>query len=457
MAEIRGKYTFPGGVHPLEGKEFSEHCAIEVIPTPKQVSILLSQHLGAPCQPLVAKKDTVIAGQMIGKSDAFVSAPIHSPVYGTVKDIALLPHPVIGRTMGIVIDVDEENNAPKQPVNDTFDQSFNPADYSVEEICMAVNEAGLVGMGGAGFPTRVKIEPNPAMPKDVLLINACECEPFITCDYRMMLEWTWQFLAGVRLAARASGCEKVRIGIEDNKPQAIKAVRDAITQINNAGDIQVVPVKTKYPQGGERQLIRSILNKNVPTGSIPPTIGVCVLNVATCTAIAEAVVTGNPLTHRVVTVTGRAINKPGNYYVPFGMSVAELIDYCGGLTEKAAKVVLGGPMMGFSIADLSTPLTKTSGSLLFLTKQEVTKAKYEKQVTACIRCGRCLTACPEHLNPTKIAHAVKYNKLDLAQDYYLSACIECGCCSYVCPANIEITGYIKTGKILQARAKIRLG
>jgi electron transport complex protein RnfC len=457
MTEIPGKYTFPGGVHPLEGKAYSEDCPIEVIPMPKQVSIPLSQHLGAPCQPLVAKRDTVAAGQMIGKSDSFVSAPIHSPVNGTVKDICLMPHPVIGRTMGIVIDVDPENNEPKQPVNGRFEASFDPNAYTAEQICLAVNDAGLVGMGGAGFPTRVKIEPNPAMPKEVLLVNACECEPFITCDYRVMLEWTWQFLAGVRLAARASGCETIRIGIEDNKPEAITVLADAIRQLGDVGDMQIVPLKTKYPQGGERQLIWSVLNKTVPTGSIPPTIGVCVLNVSTCAALSEAVVSGNPLTHRVTTVTGPAIHKPGNYYVPIGTSVAELIEYCGGLTERAAKVVLGGPMTGFAIADLSTPLTKTSGSLLFLTKQEVTKAKYEKQVTACIRCGRCLTACPEHLNPTKIAHAVKYNKLDLAQDYYLSACIECGCCSYVCPANIEVAGYIKTGKILQARAKKRLG
>jgi len=457
MAEIRGKCTFPGGVHPADRKEFSEQCPIEVVPAPKQVSILLSQHIGAPCGPLVAKRESVTVGQVIGKSDAFVSASIHSPVNGTVKDIALLPHPVIGRTMGIIIDVDEENNTPKQPVNVRFDKDFSPADFTPEQICVSVRQAGLVGMGGAGFPTQVKIEPNPRLEKKFLIINGCECEPFITCDYRVMLEWTWQVLAGIRLAARAAGCENIRIGIEDNKPEAIKVMTHAVKELGHIGDIQVVPVKTKYPQGGERQLIKSILGKTVPTGSIPPTIGVCVLNVATCAAIAEAVVFDHPLTHRVVTVVGCAIARPGNYYVPIGMRVDDLIEYCGGLTETAAKVVMGGPMMGFAIADLSTPLTKTSGALTFLTKAAVTRAKYEKQVTACIRCGRCLTACPEGLNPTKIAHAVKYNKLDLAQDYYLSACIECGCCSYVCPANIEISGYIKTGKILQARAKKRLG
>ncbi len=457
MAEIRGKCTFPGGVHPADRKEFSEHCPIEVVPAPKQISILLSQHIGAPCQPLVAKRESVMAGQVLGKSDAFVSAPIHSPVSGTVKDIALLPHPVIGRTTGIIIDVDTENNTPKQPVNVRFDKDFSPADFTPEQICVSVREAGLVGMGGAGFPTQVKIEPNPRLEKKILIINGCECEPFITCDYRVMLEWTWQVLAGIRLAARAAGCENIRIGIEDNKPEAIKVMTHAVKELGHIGDIQVVPVKTKYPQGGERQLIKSILGKTVPTGSIPPTIGVCVLNVATCAAIAEAVVFGHPLTHRVVTVVGCAIARPGNYYVPIGMRVDDLIAHCGGLTETAAKVVMGGPMMGFAIADLSTPLTKTSGALTFLTKQAVTQAKYEKQETACIRCGRCLTACPEHLNPTKIAHAVKYNKLDLAKDYYLSACIECGCCSFVCPANIEITGYIKTGKILDARAKKRLG
>lgn len=449
----KGRSTFPGGVHPPENKYFTENSPIQQLDAPAQVSVLLSQHIGAPCKALVGKKDKVKAGQMIGRADAFVSAPVHSPVNGIVKDIALQSHPVSGRVPAIIIDTDTEADNRKVPCSADFNSDFDEEQYSAEQICEAVNTAGIVGMGGAGFPTRVKIEPNPRLPKEVLIINGCECEPFITCDYRLMLEWTYQIIAGIKLARRAAKCTKVRIGIEDNKPEAIKVMTEALKSCRNTQGFKVIAVKTKYPQGGERQLIKALRKKDVPTGGIPPMIGIAVLNVATCAAIAEAVVYNRPLTDRVVTVTGCAIANPGNYYVPIGMPISKLIESAGGLTENAAKVVLGGPMMGFAIADLETPITKTSGAVTFLTKEAITKAKFEKRETACIRCGRCLEVCPEKLNPTKIAIAVKNYRLDIAENYYISACIECGCCSYVCPANIELTGFIKTGKIHLASQK----
>jgi len=415
---------------------------------------MLSQHIGAVCRPLIRKGDTVQAGQRIGDSDSFVSAPVHSPINGKVKEIALRSHAVLGRSLAIVIDT-----LPNNPTNRSYfklDNDFDVRSYSVEQICEAVRGAGIVGMGGAGFPTRVKIEPNPRLPKEALIINGCECEPYITCDYRIMLEWTSKIIAGIKLARKASGCSKVFIGIEDNKPRAIEVMSAALKNSGDADGIRVIPVKTKYPQGGERQLIKAILKKNVPSGGIPPMIGIVVLNVATTAAIAEAVVSNLPLTHRVVSVTGETIAKPGNYYVPIGTSVEDLLEFCGSVIQKSAKVVLGGPMMGIAIADLETPITKTTNAVTVLTKEQIGIAKFARRQTPCIRCGRCLQACPENLNPTKIAHAVKNNLLDIAERYYISTCIECGCCSYVCPANIEVTGYIKAGKIFLARQKQKM-
>ena len=449
----KGKFSFKGGVHPPEKKGLTCESPIQPGPDVKQVAVMLSQHIGAVCKPLIRKGDAVQAGQKIGDSDAFVSAPVHSPINGKVKEIALRSHAVLGRSQAIVIDALEHN--PSRRSYFKLPGNFNEDNYSAEQICEAVREAGIVGMGGAGFPTRVKIVQDPRMPKEVLIINGCECEPYITCDYRIMLEWTNQIIAGIKLARKASGCSKVFIGIEDNKPQAIEVVSEALRKAGDNG-IQVVPVKTKYPQGGERQLIRAILRKTVPTGGIPPMIGVVVLNMATTAAIAEAVVSKLPLTHRVVSVTGEAIAKPGNYYVAIGTSVEDLLEFCGSVTQKSAKIVLGGPMMGIAIADMKTPITKTTNAVTVLTKEQIGRAKFARRQTACIRCGRCLEVCPENLNPTKIAHAVKNNLLSVAESYYIKACIECGCCSYICPANIELTGYIKTGKIFLARQRKKM-
>jgi len=447
--------TFAGGVHPPDYKELTENCQIHTVGAPKQLAVMLSQHIGAICKPVVNKKDKVSAGQVIGQADAFVSAPIHSPVNGTVKDICLCSHPVLGRAEAIIIEPDEGNQS-KQILAAQFDSNFNPDKFTAEKIFNAVRDGGIVGMGGAGFPTNVKLKANPNSPIHTVIINGCECEPFITCDYRMMLEWTNQILAGALLAAKALDARNIYIGIEDNKPQAIEAFEKAVAKMAAAEDIKVVAVKTKYPQGGERQLIKSILDIDVPAGGIPPMVGVLVQNVATAAAIAEAVVLGNPLTYRVVTVSGSGIKNPGNFYVPIGMAVGELIEVAGGLTDEAAKiakVILGGPMMGFAVADLSIPITKTSGAITVLTEKEIGSIRIKSKETACIRCGRCIEVCPMNLNSTKIAHAVKHNLLDIAEEHKMSACVECGCCSYVCPADIEVAGYIKTGKILAARQK----
>ncbi|MBN2271142.1 MAG: electron transport complex subunit RsxC [Sedimentisphaerales bacterium] len=450
-AKIKGRLSFRGGVHPPERKGITCESAIQAGPAVKEVAIMLSQHIGAPCRAVVEKGAEVEAGQKVGDCDAFVCAPVHSPIAGKVKEIGLRSHAVLGRTLAVVISAEAETS-PVQPAWE-LKGDFDASAYSSGQICEAIREGGLVGMGGAGFPTRVKIEPNPQKPNETMIINGCECEPYITCDYRMMLERTNQIVAGVKLAKAASGCSRAIFAIEDNKPAAIEAVS---TALRGSNDIEMAVVKTKYPQGGERQLINSVLRKRVPTGGIPPMIGVVVLNVATTAAIADAVVNKRPLTHRVVTVSGEAIARPGNYYVAIGTLAGDLIEFCGGVTRQSAKVIMGGPMMGLAIADLDTPLTKTSGAITVLTKEQIGKAKFKRQQTACIRCGRCLAVCPENLNPTKIAHAVKSNLLELAQSYYLNACMECGCCSYVCPANIELTGYIKTGKIFVARQKKRM-
>jgi electron transport complex protein RnfC len=445
---------FPGGVHPPEKKELTADSPIQPGPAVKQAAVLLSQHTGAVCKPTVIEGGIAQAGQIVGDSDAFISAPVHSPIDGRVTQIALQSHPVLGRVPAVIIEplVAMPPKQPKPKSQDRFPLNSDIERYTPQQITTAVRKAGIVGLGGAGFPTAVKLEPNPERQKEFLIINGCECEPYITCDYRVMLEWTNQVITGIRLARKAAGQPKVVVAIEDNKPKALEVLGNTL-KLAGCEHFKVVEVKTKYPQGGERQLIKSVLDRFVPTGGIPPMIGVVVLNVATVAAIADAVLFGSPLTHRVVTVTGEAIANPGNYYVAIGTPIKELIDFCGGVTQPSAKVVVGGPMMGIAIADLTTPVTKTTGAVMVLTKEQIGTVKFTRRQTPCIHCGRCLQVCPERLNPTRIAHAVKNNFMDVARNYYITACIECGCCSFICPANIELTGLIRTGKIYLARQK----
>jgi len=452
LIPVKGRFTFSGGVHPPGRKDLTAESRIQNVSAGRQIAVMLSQHIGATCKAVVKKGDTVVAGARVGDCEAFVSAPVHSPVNGKVRQIALQSHAVLGRSPAVILDTDPENNPPADADLADFDVDFDESAFSTDDVLKAVRDAGIVGMGGAGFPTRVKLEPDLKNPKSALIVNGCECEPYITCDYRVMIEWPRRVIAGVLLARKACGCSKVFVAVEDNKPRAIESMNAAIID-RHVKDVEVVPVKTKYPQGGERQLIKAVLNKQVPSRGIPPMIGVLVLNVATAAAIAEAVVHGRPLTHRVITVTGRPVARPGNYFVPLGMPVGDLLDICGPVDARGAKVVLGGPMMGIAVADLTTPVVKTTNAVTVLAGEDAGTGKSAANATACIRCGRCLEVCPERLNPTRIAHAVKAGLLDLAETYYIAACIECGCCSYVCPAKIELTGYIKTGKMLLAGNK----
>lgn len=439
--KVRGKFTFRFGVYPPHRKKFSESREIDEIQlqSGQTVVLPLSQHIGAPCEAAVEKKQEVIAGQVVGKSDAFVSAPVFSPVNGIVKEVS--PQPVVtgGKVLSVVITVGEEQPQPTvwQGLKDGFDISS----LESESIVDSIRQAGIVGQGGAAFPTAVKLFKNQNKPIDTVILNGCECEPYLTCDYRLMLESPSPMVAGLQLAMRATRAHKGIIAIEDNKPDAINEVIQVIREMNT---IQLAICKTKYPQGGERQLINAVLDRVVPTGGLPLDVGVVVVNVGTASAVYWACAEGRPLTERIVTVTGAGINKPGNFRVPIGMLLADLIEHCGGLTEDAEKVLLGGPMMGAATGRLDVPILKGTSGITVLTQADVAR----EQVIACIRCSRCVDHCPLKLVPTRIAHAVKARAIDLALEYDLQACIECGCCAFVCPSKIPLVQYMKSGKVL---------
>jgi electron transport complex protein RnfC len=437
---LAGKGTFARGVHPQGRKSHAADAPIEVLPTPETVAIPLLQHTGSPAEPVVKPRQEVALGEPLGKATGFVSAAVHASVAGSTQATSVATLPNARHVQTIPIKPGEQELTGEALKEDHFGGDWPTSgldDRDPQQIRDAVADGGIVGLGGAAFPTHVKLSPGEN-DIDTLLVNGCECEPYLTADYRLMLEFPAPVVTGSLLAARACGAERVVVALEDNKPRAAQALRRA----GRGTGIEVVEVETRYPMGGERQLSVAVLDREVPTGGLPLHVGVVVLNVATSAAVARAVLRGKPLTHRVVTVTGAGIRRPANVLAPVGASYADLIEHCGGLTDDAGRVVAGGPMMGFAVGDLDTPLSKGIGGVTVLTARDVRRAEQ----TQCIRCGRCVDVCPLHLVPTKMALAAKNEDWETARRYYLTACCECGCCAYVCPASIPLVQLIRAGK-----------
>ena len=419
-----------GGVHPSERKEYSEHIALERFPEPKTLVISMSQHLGAPANPIVQVGDTVKVGQKIGEAAGFISAPVHSSVSGTVVAVEPRMHATRGsEVMAVVIESDGK---------DTLHESVKPNkdldSLTPDEIINIVREAGIVGMGGAGFPTCVKLK--PAKPVDTILLNGCECEPLLTADHRVLLEFADDIIYGLKAILKTTGAEKGLIVIEDNKPDAIELMQAKVADLDN---IEVVVAKTKYPQGAEKTLIKRVMGRQVPRGGLPADVGVIVDNISTVKAISDAIQTGMPLIERVATVTGEKIKNPGNYIIKIGTSVKELIDYCGGTTDDDVLIKMGGPMMGFALSDLNVPMMKGSNGIIAIDTDQTAEQP-------CIKCGRCVDVCPMELSPLYFAKYADEENWQGMKDKNVMDCVECRCCEYICSSKIPLVTKIKAGK-----------
>lgn len=439
--------TFSGGVHPPERKAAARDKAIEVLPTPKSVRIALLQHTGAPCEAIVKSRDSVSLGELVGRSEARISAGVHASVAGKVAKTAAATLPNGRRVDVVPIKADTE-----QLEGEELYEAMLGGDWPVEEvdrfdpafILAAVKGAGIVGMGGAAFPAHVKLAPPPGKIIDTLIVNGCECEPYLNADHRLMVEAPEPVIVGTLLAAKALSAGRVIVAVEDNKPEAIARLREA----SESTGLEIRSLRTKYPQGSERQLIPAVTGRVVPSPGLPLDVGVVVVNVASAAAIALAVLRGRPVTHRIVTVTGNGITEPKNLLAPIGCSYGELIERAGGFRPDAARLLAGGPMMGFSLGSLDTPLTKGTGGITVLTHEDLAATRE----TACVRCGRCVDVCPQNLVPTRLALAVRAGAWDLATRYHIDACVECGCCAYECPANLPLVQLIRMGKAQLASA-----
>ncbi|MCF7886623.1 MAG: electron transport complex subunit RsxC [Candidatus Marinimicrobia bacterium] len=427
--------TFKRGTHPPEFKELAADKKIEEIPLPENVFISLSQHIGAPCKPIVKPGDEVKTGQLIAEGEGFVTSQVHASLSGKVKKIDKYPSPI--GTKPTMIQIESDGN--DEPLQEWTEEDWHK--LSIEEMKNRIAKAGIVGMGGAAFPTNVKLSPPEKKPIDTFIINGCECEPFLTADHRMMLENSDKLLEGTRIIMKILGAKRTIIGIEENKLDAIELLNKKTASESN---ISVQPVKTKYPQGAEKNLIDALLKRKVPAGGLPMDVGVVVNNVGTAIAVPQAVKTKKPLIERVVTVTGQGIKEPKNLRVRIGTPFKNLIEYCGGLTPDTKKIINGGPMMGIAQYTIDVPVIKGTSGVLALTEDITQKAKE----FTCIRCGSCVETCPMGLVPTRLVRLIEFDKLNMAEEMGTMSCIECGSCAYVCPSNIPLVQRIKVGKQL---------
>mgnify|MGYP002589430685 FL=1 len=424
-----------GGVHPPENK-LTSGGKIQKLPVPEQVIIPLGQHIGAPATPVVQKGDTVKAGQLIGQASGFVSANVHSSVSGTVLAVENRPDAAGLQKPCVVIKVEGDEWMEGIDRSEKIDHNITA---SQEEILKAITAAGIVGMGGATFPTQVKLSPPPGSKAEILIINGVECEPYLTADHRIMLERAEEIIIGVQILMKAIDVKQAIIGIENNKRDAI----DRLTSITSKVlGIEICPLKVKYPQGGEKQLIKATTGRAVPSGALPIAVGAVVQNVGTALAVYEAVMKHKPLMERVVTVTGKSMNNPGNFLCRIGTPVSELINAAGGLPEDTAKVIGGGPMMGRTMVNIDSPVMKGTSGVLIINEKEGPR----KPSRNCIRCSKCVSACPMGLEPYLLMTLSRHDLLERLEAEKVMDCIECGSCSYTCPADRPLLDYIRLGK-----------
>jgi Na+-translocating ferredoxin:NAD+ oxidoreductase subunit C len=438
---LRPAAGFRHGVHPPDSKELTAAVPIRRMPFPEEVVLPLRQHAGKPARLLARPGDRVERGDKLAEADGFVSVPIHASAAGTVVDVDWHPHPDGSMAEAVRLKVDRWSaQLPRPRMVPLWDA------LTTAEVVRAVQDAGVVGLGGAAFPAHVKLTPPPDSAIDLLLVNGAECEPYLTTDHRTMVEFPGRVWFGVRIMMRALAVSRAVIGVERNKPDAIAALRAAAPPDL---DVAVQPMTVKYPQGAEKMLIKTVTGREVASGKLPSSVGVVVQNVGTIACIAEVFETGLPLVERVVTVSGPGVRRPSNLVIPVGTRLRDVLEYCGGLADDAAEILFGGPMMGASVADLDTPLTKGTTGVVVLTRAQ----SKPRRVYPCIQCGSCLDACPVFLNPSRLGQLAQTGRFDEMEAEHLADCMLCGCCSYVCPSAIPLSQMFGLSKAALRRKK----